>query len=519
MRDASAAGGARARSGADRREVPASVRHGAAPAATGTCAWPGGSSAILVVVALLRRSSLWQLNPRAAAAQHHRQRRRHGRPRLVPGVPAGPPAALVAGRRLVARLVRRLPGRPVLLPGPGAARRARSTSSCRTTSRSSSSPRSARCCSRPARTSSAGACGCGARVPSSSRSATTLFLFFKGVARDAGQPRRDDPVQPADHGRPDRQHAGGGVLVHARARVRRSRSSARSRSRCARGAGCGSPRCSSPRRCCATSSSASSSSSARSSSGCSTGRCARFPVAAAIGGGRRAAHRVLDRPAARDLRLHGEHAVREAHLVPRLPLPDRVLVGRRARRDRRASSGSSAATARCSRSLTLTRRLRGRVPALARAARVEPALPAVLVPRAVPARRGRRRPRSCAGASQQVALVWLGPAARRRTRTGELDPVVDGRRFRLVKSVTRRRAGGAARRRRRSGSRTRDRGFLDFWAEWNYSGYEDTSPSSTKPKPYGEYRDADRHDGPAAHRAARCGRAARRSTRTARRSR
>ncbi len=31
-------------------------------------------------------------------------------------------------------------------------------------------------------------------------------------------------------------------------------------------------------------------------------------------------------------------------------------------------------------------------------------------------------------------------------------------------------------------------GFLDFWAEWNYSGYQDTSPSSTKPKPYAEYK-------------------------------
>jgi hypothetical protein len=32
------------------------------------------------------------------------------------------------------------------------------------------------------------------------------------------------------------------------------------------------------------------------------------------------------------------------------------------------------------------------------------------------------------------------------------------------------------------------RSFLGFWAEWNYSGYEDTSVSSTKPKAYGEYR-------------------------------
>lgn len=34
----------------------------------------------------------------------------------------------------------------------------------------------------------------------------------------------------------------------------------------------------------------------------------------------------------------------------------------------------------------------------------------------------------------------------------------------------------------------RTRGFLDFWAEWNYSGYQDTSRASTQPKAYPEYR-------------------------------
>ena len=32
------------------------------------------------------------------------------------------------------------------------------------------------------------------------------------------------------------------------------------------------------------------------------------------------------------------------------------------------------------------------------------------------------------------------------------------------------------------------RGFLDFWAEWNFAGYEHTDPSATKPKAWGEYR-------------------------------
>jgi hypothetical protein len=91
------------------------------------------------------------------------------------------------------------------------------------------------------------------------------------------------------------------------------------------------------------------------------------------------------------------------------------------------------------------------------------------------------------GAAQQIALVWLGSPP----DLGDdwaLDPVVDGRRFRLVKSVVAvtlvvlLSAGGLV-------YAHSERGFLDFWAEWNYSGYQDTSPTSTKPKPYGEYRD------------------------------
>ncbi|MGZ4802064.1 MAG: 6-pyruvoyl-tetrahydropterin synthase-related protein [Acidimicrobiia bacterium] len=91
------------------------------------------------------------------------------------------------------------------------------------------------------------------------------------------------------------------------------------------------------------------------------------------------------------------------------------------------------------------------------------------------------------GIAQQTAVVWLGPGP----ELGDdwaLDPVVDGRRFRLVKTalavamVLALAAGGLF-------YAHQERGFLDFWAEWNYSGYQDTSPSSTKPKPYGEYHD------------------------------
>ncbi len=90
------------------------------------------------------------------------------------------------------------------------------------------------------------------------------------------------------------------------------------------------------------------------------------------------------------------------------------------------------------------------------------------------------------GVSQQLALVWLGPPPG-PSEEWELDPVIDGRRFRLVKSVTAvvlvvLVSGGAL------WSAHISRGFLDFWAQWNYSGYQDASPSSTKPKPYREYK-------------------------------
>lgn len=89
--------------------------------------------------------------------------------------------------------------------------------------------------------------------------------------------------------------------------------------------------------------------------------------------------------------------------------------------------------------------------------------------------------------SQQIAIAWLGPPPG-PTDLWQLDPVKDGRRFRLVKSVSALSlvvllaTGGLL-------YAHIDRGFLDFWAEWNYSGYQDTSPSSTKPKQYGEYKD------------------------------
>ena len=60
--------------------------------------------------------------PEVPVPQHDGHRRRHRRARLVAGVPPRPPVA-VADRGLVARLVRRVPGRAVLLPGSRAAHR------------------------------------------------------------------------------------------------------------------------------------------------------------------------------------------------------------------------------------------------------------------------------------------------------------------------------------------------------------------------------------------------------------
>jgi len=92
------------------------------------------------------------------------------------------------------------------------------------------------------------------------------------------------------------------------------------------------------------------------------------------------------------------------------------------------------------------------------------------------------------GIAQQVGLVWLGPPPPPDSGEPALDPVADGRRFRIVKNAVALTlavllaTGGLI-------YAHSQRGFLSFWAEWNYSGYEDSSATSTKPKPYGEYRD------------------------------
>jgi hypothetical protein len=90
------------------------------------------------------------------------------------------------------------------------------------------------------------------------------------------------------------------------------------------------------------------------------------------------------------------------------------------------------------------------------------------------------------GSAQQLGLAWLGPPPA-PGEAWQFEPVGDGRRFRLVKSVS---AVGLTVAVVGAGLvfAFATKSFLSFWAEWNYSGYEDTAASSVKPKSYGEYR-------------------------------
>ncbi len=350
----------------------------------------------------------------AAPEEHDGQRRGHGRPRLVPGLPAGPSAAVVAGRRMVAGLVRGLPGRAVLLPDPGAARRVPGLLPAL--------QRRLQARHRPGSGRAAGEClraGPGAQGPppraGALRRRRHLVPLLQGHQRRGRKPRHDHPVQPAHHGWSHRQRAGGGVLVHARARLRavlprRARvraalpASALARGGAARGDGAVPHRRRHLRR------HRRGGRLALPTSGADLldrgrGRC-----------GRSVAHRVLDGPAARHVRVHGEHALREAGLVSRLPLSHRVLVGVRAGGHWRSGRCRSARS-RGAHAPDPDRRVRGGVPALARAARVEPALPAVLVSGAVPVGRGRRR-RGRAGDRAAGRAGVARPAAPDRRRGG-----------------------------------------------------------------------------------------------------
>ena len=94
---------------------------------------------------------------------------------------------------------------------------------------------------------------------------------------------------------------------------------------------------------------------------------------------------------------------------------------------------------------------------------------------------------------QKIAKAWIGPAPG-PSDLWVLDAEVEGRRFRVVKTVTIASLVavlvlfGLWHSYADRGTTAMSRLDLDFWAEWNYSGYQDTSPSSTKPKAYPEYK-------------------------------
>jgi hypothetical protein len=86
---------------------------------------------------------------------------------------------------------------------------------------------------------------------------------------------------------------------------------------------------------------------------------------------------------------------------------------------------------------------------------------------------------------EQLARAWIGPPPE-PDEHWEFDAAREGRRFRVVKTaavvalvVV---VAGAG-----IGRSYAQQKFLDFWAEWNYTGFEDTAASSTKPKSWPEY--------------------------------
>ena len=94
---------------------------------------------------------------------------------------------------------------------------------------------------------------------------------------------------------------------------------------------------------------------------------------------------------------------------------------------------------------------------------------------------------------QKIAKAWIGPAPG-PTDLWTFDSAAEGRRFRMVKTVTVASLVavvalfGLWHSYADRGTTALSRLDLDFWAEWNYSGYQDTSAASTKPKAYPEYK-------------------------------
>ena len=329
------------------------------------------------------------LRPRAAPAaaarpQHHRRRRRHRRARR--GSPRS--SATTCCRGGVAGwspdFYAGFPAGQFYFPLPALLIVA-STSCSRTTSRSSSSPRSGRCCSpssavrvRPGDPRAAP----GARAVRGRRHRLPVLQ---------GRRRRDDELRPPHHGRHAHEHARRRVLVHDRGSRARCASSARcacTRPRSGRRATVGSRRCSSRRPPRATSWSASSR-----LYGALVIWLLRRPLRARSHGrgdrrGRRAAHRGVVAPARGHARVHDRHALRaDRPALPRLdvPLGDVVPVPARGSSpivggDRLPATADARPRRDRGRGGTGVLRLGAAARRLRQGPGVEPAAPAVLVP-------------------------------------------------------------------------------------------------------------------------------------------
>ena len=398
-------------------------------------------------------------------------------------------------------------------------------------------PRSVRCCCRSARTPSAAGSACAAPGPELfARSATSCSCSSRASRRGAPARRRQTTIQ-------FNQRIMGGPLVSALAGeysftlaldARRSSSSARSRSRVRTGGA------RLARRGAARGDGAVATWSsgifvvvgALVDRGCGVHRPLRrdrhtLGRGAAVGVGRRAAHRVLDRPA------------RSRRSATRRTCGTRSSPGTSTTCSSTSSGGSygslaivgwCSAIVRRDRAIltiarSLTRIFAARVPALARAARVEPALPAVLVPR-----RCSCSPRSARRRSSRATERRARPAVAGTARLGPDEDYEAGADVGSTVGVFRRRHD-----RSRRSSLVVILAIGGLWFDAHASRASSTSgPSGTRPgtrtrstaveprpKPQAVPRvpRAHRHDGPSSHPAARCGRAGRRSTRTARRSR
>ena len=430
-----------------------------------------------------------------ARAEHDAQRRRHGRARVVARVPPRPLVQPLPARRLGTRLVRRLPGRAVLLPAAGAAHRpARDRDAVQRRVQAGDGERLA------------AASHLGVRVRPFAALSVAVAAAVR--ARDAALPVRD-PQRRAHQGRgrvddlrrQPREHARGRVLLRARHRARPvlpRRAGPRPR-----------PRAPANRRrlwlpavllaatvlCHIVI--------AVLRGGRGHRGVAHAQAAAHLEAGardrrrRRAAHRGLVGAARRRHAVHAEHALREGPDLrdPPVRLPRRSAPSAAAAAAvdvvpdrRRGAGGGMVAPGLDVRAHRPGHVVRVVLPLLARAQRVEHAVPAAVLPLDRAARRRGRRRSSCAsssrsrggrttGSARAIASTSSRNAARRRidrpvetgraARRSTSEPATRSRSRRAEpgarsdaepRSADRRRADPRRLRRRRTRVATPDRG-------------------------------------------------------------